>query len=77
MFTQLESMIEAFASETSGVGYEPPAWLEELQDEVTYARVDVKEDQRLREPQDDPFEVPPFPIKRMRISDVESQLNEL
>ena len=77
VFTQLESMIEAFASETSGVGYEPPAWLEELQDEVTYARVDVKEDQRLREPQDDPFEVPPFPIKRMRISDVESQLNEL
>ena len=76
VFKQLEFMIEMFAAETSGVGYETPAWLAELQDEVTYARVDAKEEQRLREPQDDPFESAPFPIKPVRLNDVEAQLRK-
>ena len=75
VFKQLESMTEAFAAETSGVGYETPVWLAELQDEVTYARVDAKEEQRLREPQDDPFESAPFPVNPIRLSDIEAQLH--
>lgn len=76
-FKQLETMVETFAAEPCGVGFELPDWLTELQDEVMLSRVDSKEEQRLREPKDEAFEPAPFPIEPMRLEDVESQIQRI
>ena len=74
VFKQLEEMVESFAAEPGGVGFELPDWLTELQDEVMLSRVDSKEEQRLREPKDEAFEPVPFPIEPMTLEDVEAQI---
>ena len=75
VFEQLEKEVESFAETPSGVGFELPDWLTQLQDEVILSRVDSKEERRERDPKEDPFESIPFlPVKKMSRSDVDRQL---
>jgi len=77
VFNRFEEIVESFAAEPCGVGFDLPVWLSELQDEVLLSRVDDNEDQSLRDPKDEAFESIPFPIEPVALDDVIAQFSDL
>ena len=77
VFKSLNEMVERFASEPTGVGFELPDWLDEFQNEVVEAGVDSEESARQRPAMDRGIEADSFPMTPIEIEDIESQLSTL